>query len=192
MTSTSKKRAIARVVSLVMSVPLVSFVNAAATTDTLADRYEEQVIEWRRHFHQHPELSNREFETATFIADYLRTLGLDVQTGIAKTGVVAVLDSGKPGPVVALRADIDALPVTETANLPFASKARGTYLGKEYGVMHACGHDTHTAMLMGAARILVDMKDQLRGKVKFIFQPAEEGAPPGERGGAELMVEEAC
>jgi len=169
-------------------------VNASSTTvetaDILADRYEQQVIEWRRHFHQHPELSNREFETARFIADYLQTLGLDVQTGIAKTGVVAVLDSGKPGPVVALRADIDALPVTETANIPFASKARGTYLGKEYGVMHACGHDAHTAMLMGAAKILVEMKDRLRGKVKFIFQPAEEGAPPGERGGAELMVEE--
>lgn len=166
---------------------------AQATTtvvDQLADKVEADVIKWRRHFHQHPELSNREFETAKTIAKYLESLGLDVQTGVAKTGVVAILDSGKPGPVVALRADIDALPVTEDVDLPFASKVRSTNNGFDVGVMHACGHDTHIAMLMGAAKVLTDMKKQLRGKVKFIFQPAEEGAPAGETGGAEVMVKE--
>ncbi|MCW8833412.1 MAG: amidohydrolase [Colwellia sp.] len=157
---------------------------------TLATQIETDVIKWRRHFHQYPELSNREFETAKTIASYLESLGLDVQTGIAKTGVVAILDSGKPGPVVALRADIDGLPVTESVNLPFASKVKSTYNGQDVGVMHACGHDTHIAMLMGAAKILTSMKDKLHGKVKFIFQPAEEGAPEGETGGAEVMVKE--
>lgn len=156
----------------------------------LANKIEPEVIKWRRYFHQHPELSNREFETAKTIANYLRELGLKVQTGVAKTGVVAILDSGKPGPVVALRADIDALPVTERVKLPFASKVTSTYNGQKVGVMHACGHDTHIAMLMGAAKILTSMKDKLHGKVKFIFQPAEEGAPEGEQGGAELMVKE--
>ena len=156
----------------------------------MANQVEPQVIQWRRHFHQHPELSNREFETAKTIAKYLTDLGLDVQTGIAKTGVVAVLDSGKPGPVVALRADIDGLPVTEASNLPFASKVKAVHEGMDVGVMHACGHDTHIAMLMGAAKILTNMKDKLNGKVKFIFQPAEEGAPRGEVGGAEVMVKE--
>ncbi|MEW6982301.1 amidohydrolase [Colwelliaceae bacterium 6471] len=160
------------------------------TVDQLADKVEADVIKWRRHFHQHPELSNREFETAKTIAKYLVSLGLDVQTGVAKTGVVAILDSGKPGPVVALRADIDGLPVTEDVDLPFASKVRSTNNGFDVGVMHACGHDTHIAMLMGAAKVLTDMKEQLRGKVKFIFQPAEEGAPAGETGGAEVMVKE--
>ncbi|REL34474.1 amidohydrolase [Thalassotalea euphylliae] len=156
----------------------------------MASQIEPQVIKWRRHFHQHPELSNREFETAKTIAKYLTELGLDVQTGIAKTGVVAVLDSGKPGPVVALRADIDGLPVTEATGLPFESKVKAVHEGKDVGVMHACGHDTHIAMLMGAAKILTEKKDQLTGKVKFIFQPAEEGAPRGEVGGAEVMVKE--
>ncbi|MEN0006150.1 MAG: amidohydrolase [Bacteroidota bacterium] len=151
---------------------------------------EAQVIEWRRDFHEHPELSNREFETAKKVAKHLTGLGLEVQTGVAHTGVVGVLDSGKPGPVVALRADMDALPVTERVDVPFASKVRTEFLGQEVGVMHACGHDTHVAMLMGAAEILMKMKDQLSGKVVFIFQPAEEGAPPGEEGGAELMVKE--
>lgn len=158
--------------------------------NSLANKIEQDVIKWRRHFHQYPELSNREFETAKTIAKYLSSLGLEVQTGIAKTGVVAILDSGKPGPVVALRADTDALPVTESVNLPFASKVRSTYNGQDVGVMHACGHDTHIAMLMGAAKILTTMKDQLHGKIKFIFQPAEEGAPEGEVGGAEVMVKE--
>lgn len=164
--------------------------NLEQQVNQYADNVEADVIKWRRHFHQHPELSNREFETAKSIAKYLNSLGLEVQTGVAKTGVVAILDSGKPGPVVALRADIDGLPVTETVDLPFASKARATHNGKEVGVMHACGHDTHIAMLMGAAKILTDMKSQLTGKVKFIFQPAEEGAPAGEKGGAEIMVKE--
>jgi len=156
----------------------------------LANKIEPEVIKWRRYFHQHPELSNREFNTAKKIADYLNSLGLAVQTGVAKTGVVAILDSGKPGPVVALRADIDALPVTERVKLPFASIVKSTYNGQDVGVMHACGHDTHIAMLMGAAKILTSMKDKLHGKVKFIFQPAEEGAPAGETGGAEVMVKE--
>lgn len=150
----------------------------------------EQVVEWRRHFHENPELSNREDRTAAYIADYLRSLGMQVQTDIAHTGVVGVLKGGKPGPVVGLRADIDALPVTERTDVPFKSTKTTTYLGREVGVMHACGHDTHIAMLMGAAKILTDMKEQLPGTIKFIFQPAEEGAPPGEEGGAKMMVEE--
>ncbi len=150
----------------------------------------DQVVEWRRHFHKNPELSNREEETAEYIADYLRDLGIKVETGVAHTGVVGVLEGGKEGPVVGLRADIDALPVKERTEVPFKSMKTTTYLGKKVGVSHACGHDTHIAMLMGAAKILTDMKDELQGTVKFIFQPAEEGAPPGEEGGAELMVEE--
>lgn len=158
--------------------------------DAGADAVNEQVIEWRRDFHENPELSNREFKTAEKIAAYLNSLGLKVETGVAKTGIIGLLETGKPGPTVAMRADIDALPVTERVDVPFASKVTTTYLGSETGVMHACGHDTHTAMLMGAAKILTDMKDQLKGRIVFIFQPAEEGAPPGEKGGAKLMVEE--
>ncbi len=162
----------------------------SAQVDDLAKAIEPKVIEWRRHFHQNPELSNREFKTADYVAGYLRTLDLEVQTGIAITGVVGILRTGKPGPVVALRADMDALPVVERVELPFASKEESTYMGQEVGVMHACGHDTHVAMLMGAAKVLTQMKDQLRGTVVFIFQPAEEGPPPGEEGGAKLMVKE--
>lgn len=158
--------------------------------DNRADEIEAQVIEWRRHFHENPELSNREFETAEYIAAYLNELGLDVQTGIAKTGVVGILKGGMPGPVIGLRADIDALPVTERTDVPFKSVATGTYQGNEVGVMHACGHDTHIAMLMGVAKILKEMQDDIRGTIKFIFQPAEEGAPRGEEGGAKLMVKE--
>ena len=150
----------------------------------------DEVVEWRRHFHENPELSNQEEETAEYIANYLRELGMEVETGVAHTGVVAILEGGNDGPVVGLRADIDALPVKERTDVPFKSTKTTTYLGKEVGVSHACGHDTHIAMLMGAAKILSDMKDELNGTVKFIFQPAEEGAPPGEEGGAELMVEE--
>lgn len=175
-------------IGLAVSIP--SLADKKSSTDMMADKLEPQVIEWRHHLHSNPELSNREFETAKYIANYLRTLGLQVQTGVAHTGVVAILDSGKPGPVVALRADIDGLPVTEIVDLPWASKATSDYRGQKTGVMHACGHDTHIAMLMGAAQILVKHKEQLRGKVKFIFQPAEEGAPDGEEGGAELMVKE--
>lgn len=158
--------------------------------DQRADEIEQQVIEWRRHFHENPELSNREFKTGAYIANYLKELGLDVKTGVAHTGVVALLKGGKPGPVIGLRADIDALPVTERADVPFKSVVTGTYQGNEVGVMHACGHDTHIAILMGVATILTEMKDDISGTVKFIFQPAEEGAPVGEEGGAELMVKE--
>ena len=158
--------------------------------DELANKVEPDVIKWRHHFHEFPELSNREFKTAEYVADYLKSLGLEVQTGVAKTGVVAILDSGKPGPVVALRADMDGLPVKEQNDLSYRSKQMGEYNGKEVPVMHACGHDTHMAMLMGAAKILTEIKGDLKGKVKFIFQPAEEGAPAGEKGGAEVMVAE--
>lgn len=151
---------------------------------------ESKVIEWRRDIHQHPELSNREFKTAEKIADHLRSLGIEVQTGVAHTGVVGLLKGNRPGKVVALRADIDALPVTERNDLPFKSVAKSEYLGEEVGVMHACGHDTHIAIMMGVAEVLSKNKDKIRGTVKFIFQPAEEGAPPGEEGGAELMVKE--
>ena len=155
-----------------------------------ADEINEKVIEWRRYFHQNPELSNREFNTSKKIAEHLTGLGLEVKTGVAKTGVVALLKGDLPGPVVALRADIDALPVTERVPIPYASKAIGTYQGNEVGVMHACGHDTHIAILMGTAEVLSQMKASIRGTVKFIFQPAEEGAPEGEEGGAALMVKE--
>ncbi len=158
--------------------------------DKSAERIESKVIEWRRHFHQFPELSNREFKTAEKIAEHLRNLGLDVKTGVAHTGVVGLLKGAKPGPVVGLRADIDALPVTERVDVPFASRVRATYNGHDVGVMHACGHDAHIAILMGVAEILSSMKKDLAGSVKFIFQPAEEGAPQGEEGGAELMVKE--
>lgn len=161
-----------------------------ARIDQLARKIEPKVIEWRRHFHQYPELSNRETKTAERIAEHLRSLGLEVQTGVAHTGVVALLRGGKPGPVIALRADMDALPVTERNDLPFASKVRAEFNGQEVGVMHACGHDSHMAILMGVAEVLTSIKSELRGTVKFIFQPAEEGAPKGEEGGAELMVKE--
>ena len=156
----------------------------------LSSNYESDVIELRHWFHQNAELSNREFKTAERIANELRKIGLKPQTGIAKTGVVAVLKGGKPGPVVALRADIDGLPVKERADLPWKSEMIGEYNGETVPVMHACGHDTHIAILLGAAKILYDLKDQIPGTIKFIFQPAEEGAPPGEEGGAELMVKE--
>ncbi|MBS1505068.1 MAG: amidohydrolase [Bacteroidetes bacterium] len=152
---------------------------------------EPQVIEWRRKFHQSPELSNRETNTGAFIAQYLKSLGLEVQYPVAKTGVVALLKSGKPGPVVALRADMDALPISEKNSLPFASNVKVNFGGQETGVMHACGHDAHMAMLMAVAKILVDNKSELKGSVKFLFQPAEEGVGPSESpAGAELMVKE--
>lgn len=151
---------------------------------------ESRIIAWRRDIHQHPELGNREVRTAKLVADHLKKLGLEVQTGVAHTGVVAVLKGGKPGPVVALRADMDALPVTEQVDLPFASKVRTTYNGQDVGVMHACGHDGHVAILMGVAELLAKRRADLPGTVKFIFQPAEEGAPEGEEGGAQLMVKQ--
>lgn len=172
---------------LLASIP---FFSQADSVSEHASKIEPKVIEWRHHFHQYPELSNREFKTAEYIANYMNNLGFEVQTGVAKTGVVAVLDSGKPGPVIGLRADMDALPVPEQNDLPWKSKLRGNFNGEDVPVMHACGHDTHMAMLMGAATILASMKSQLTGKVKFIFQPAEEGVPEGETGGAEEMVKQ--
>ena len=158
--------------------------------DAHAAAIEPDVIEWRRDIHANPELSNREFRTAALVADHLRALGMEVRTEVAHTGVVGFLEGGKPGPVIALRADMDALPVTEMVDLPFASKVRTTYNGMEVGVMHACGHDNHVAILMGVASVLTTMKEDLPGSVKFIFQPAEEGAPAGEEGGADLMLRE--
>jgi amidohydrolase len=155
-----------------------------------ADQLETKVIAWRRDFHEHPELGNNEVRTAGIVAKHLQSLGIEVKTGVAKTGVVGILKGGKPGPVVALRADMDGLPVIERTPVPFASKVKSTYNGQQVGVMHACGHDTHVAILMGVAQILSSMKNELKGTVKFIFQPAEEGAPLGETGGAERMVKE--
>jgi amidohydrolase len=156
----------------------------------LSNDIESKVLEWRRYLHENPELSNREFNTAKYIAKHLRSLGIEVQEGIAKTGVVGLLKGDISGRVVALRADMDALPVTERNDLPFKSVVTSEYNGKKTGVMHACGHDTHVAILMGAAAVLSKMKSEIKGTVKFIFQPAEEGAPKGEEGGAELMVKE--
>lgn len=151
---------------------------------------EPKLIAWRRDIHQHPELGNREFRTSKLIAEHLQKLGLQVQTQVAHTGVVGILTGGLPGPVIALRADIDALPITEAVDLPFASKVRTEYNGQEVGVMHACGHDGHTASLMAVAEVLSGLRDQLPGTIKFIFQPAEEGTPRGEEGGAALMVKQ--
>ena len=159
-------------------------INAAVT------KIEPKCIAWRRQLHQNPELGNREFKTAKLIAEHLRSLGLEVKEGVAHTGVIGILRGAKPGPVIGLRADMDALPVTERVNLPFASKAKTDYNGQQVGVMHACGHDTHVAMLMSVAEILAGMKAELNGTVKFVFQPAEEGSPKGEEGGAELMIKE--
>jgi amidohydrolase len=163
----------------------------AAELDKLAAAVETDLIAWRRHLHQNPELSNREVETARYIVERLRSFGLEPQTGVAKTGVVAVLEGGRPGPVVALRADMDALPVKEEVDLSFASKATGEYEGNKVGVMHACGHDAHMAILLATARVLTQVRDRIPGTIKFLFQPAEEGVPSGERpAGAELMVKE--
>ncbi|CAL2087143.1 amidohydrolase [Tenacibaculum sp. 190524A05c] len=169
---------------------LVSITGFSQQLNKDCEAIEQKVIEWRRDFHQNPELSNREFKTAKKIAKHLKSLGIETQENVAKTGVVGILKGKKPGKVIALRADIDALPVVERNDLAFKSTVKSTYLGKEVGVMHACGHDTHTAILMGVAEVLSKHKDKIKGTVKFIFQPAEEGAPEGEEGGAELMVKE--
>ena len=172
-----------------------------ATAATAADNFtsealaalepvQPRIIEWRRDFHQNPELSNREFRTSKAVAEHLQKLGLQVETGVAKTGVVAVLKGGKPGPTIALRADMDALPVVERNDLPFKSKVTSTYRGETVGVMHACGHDSHTAILMGVAQAFVAVRKDLPGTIVFLFQPAEEGAPEGEEGGAALMIKE--
>jgi amidohydrolase len=165
-----------------------------AWQDSVSDRVatvNPKVVQWRHHLHANPELGNREFKTAAYIAEHLEQLGFDqVDTGVAHTGVVGILRGGRPGPVVALRADMDGLPVTEKTGLPFASRVTTEWRGVETGVMHACGHDAHMAILMGVAEVLAGMREQIPGTVKFIFQPAEEGAPPGEEGGADLMIRE--
>jgi len=175
---------ISAVVSPIMAVDMSREIEAAAA------KVMPQVVEWRRYLHQHPELGNREFETSKMVAEQLRKLGIEVRTGIAKTGVVGILKGSQPGPVIGLRADMDGLPVTERVNVPFRSTVKSEYNGQTVGVMHACGHDTHVAMLLGTATVLAGMKDKIKGTVVFIFQPAEEGAPAGETGGASDMVKE--
>jgi amidohydrolase len=161
-----------------------------ADLDAATASLQTRVIEWRRDFHRHPELANREVRTSSKVAEHLRSLGLDVRTGMAHTGVVAVIEGKLPGPTVLLRADMDALPVTEQTDVPFKSTATAEFRGRTVGVMHACGHDAHTAILMGAAEVLVGLRDRLPGKVLLVFQPAEEGVPEGERGGAPMMLDE--
>jgi amidohydrolase len=173
-----------------LTLPAFSQKNWDAIINTAAAKIEPKCIAWRRQLHENPELGNREFKTAKLIADHLRSLGIEVKEGVAHTGVVGILRGGKPGPVIGLRADMDALPVTERVNLPFASKVKTEYNGQQVGVMHACGHDTHVAMLMSVAEILAANKADLNGTIKFVFQPAEEGVPKGEEGGAELMIKE--
>jgi amidohydrolase len=177
---------------LVISLTLAPLCHAQINKNLLKDidAIESKVIDWRHHFHQNPELSNREFKTAEKIAEHLRSLGMDVQTGVGKTGVVAILRGDNPGKVVALRADIDGLPVTERNDLSFKSEVVTDFLNTETGVMHACGHDTHISILMGVAEVLSKNTNLINGTVKFIFQPAEEGPPPGEEGGAALMIKE--
>lgn len=181
------------ILSLLICVLFANSFFANTLTDEInasADKILPKVIEWRRHLHKYPELGNREFKTAEYIEKHLRSLGLEVRTKVAKTGVIGILKGGQPGPVVALRADIDGLPVTERANVAFKSVEKTEYNGQPVGVMHACGHDTHVAMLMGTAQVLSQIKDKVKGTIVFIFQPAEEGPPAGEEGGAELMVKE--
>ncbi len=173
-----------------IAIALGVLMSTATAIDDAAARVESKVIATRRDIHEHPELGNREVRTAKLVADRLRALGIEVKENVAHTGVIGLLRGGKPGKVVALRADMDALPVSEQVDLPFASKVRTTYNGQEVGVMHACGHDAHVAILLGVAEVLSGVRDQIPGTVKFLFQPAEEGAPQGEEGGAELMVKE--
>jgi len=164
--------------------------NPLPDANALADQVGANVLTWRRDLHQFPELGNREFETSRKVAEHLRALGMEVQTGVAHTGVVGILRGGKPGKRIALRADMDALPVTERSGLPFESQATTEYRGEKVGVMHACGHDAHTSILMGVAQALASVREDLPGEVMFIFQPAEEGPPDGEEGGAELMLKQ--
>lgn len=180
---------------LLFLIPVILFAqkngpDIAEKISIATDKIEAKCINWRRDFHQHPELGNSEFRTAKIIADHLRSLGIEVKENIGKTGVVGILKGAKPGPCIGLRADMDALPVVERVNLPFASKAQSTYNGQSVGVMHACGHDAHVAILMSVAEILAGMKNELTGTIKFIFQPAEEGPPEGEEGGAPLMIKD--
>ena len=179
-----------RLILLLLSATVVAIGAPIERIDELAQEIEAKVIAWRHHIHENPELSNQEVMTAGYVAEHLRGLGIEVQTGVAGHGVVGLLRGGTPGPVVALRADMDALPVTEQTGLPYASKVKVEYGGKEIGVMHACGHDAHVAILMGAAEVLAGVRDDLAGTVKFIFQPAEEGAWPAPQWGAKLMISE--
>jgi len=186
-----KPSALPALVICLVLIPFASAQNALPyDVQSRVDQVMPDVVAWRRDIHQHPELGNREFRTAGIVADHLTRLGMEVHTEIAHTGVVGILRGGHPGPAVALRADMDALPVTEEVDLPFASTVRTMFNGQEVGVMHACGHDNHVAILMGAAEVLAGMRDELPGTIMFIFQPAEEGPPPGEEGGAELMLKE--
>ena len=173
-------------------VPFIIFSqqNLTAVIEQKALAVQSKLVEWRRYLHQHPELSNREYKTGEFVADHLRALGLEVKHPVAKTGVVAILKGARPGPVMALRADMDALPIRERVNVPFKSTVTAEFMGDSVPVMHACGHDSHVAMLLGTAEVLSSMKDQIAGTIKFIFQPAEESAPPDEEGGAPLMIKE--
>ena len=175
--------------SLVVSIAAFS-AHADINIDEQVKSVENKVIEWRRDIHQHPELSNRETRTAAIVAKHLKSLGMQVETDIAHTGVVGYLKGAKPGPTVMLRADMDALPVTEKADVPFKSTVVTKYMGEDVGVMHACGHDTHVAMLMGTAEVLAGVQKELHGNIMFVFQPAEEGAPTGEEGGANLMLQQ--
>ncbi len=182
--------AVSAVLAMAAAIPARGELPDQAGIRAQAKAVDPQVIAWRRDIHQHPELGNRETRTAKIVAEHLRSLGMEVRTGVAHTGVIGILKGGKPGPVVALRADMDALPVTEPEGLPFASRVKTEYNGQQVGVMHACGHDAHTAILMGAAKILAGMKADLPGTVVFLFQPAEEGVPAGETGGAKQMIAE--
>jgi amidohydrolase len=181
---------LAAALALAAAAPAFAQAPAGAELEALCAAVDPKVLAWRRDIHQHPELSNREVRTAALVAAHLRGLGIEVEEGVAHTGVVGLLRGGRPGPVVALRADMDALPVTERVDLPFASRETATYAGQTVGVMHACGHDAHVAILMGVAEVLAGLRAELPGTVKLIFQPAEEGPPEGEEGGAELMVAE--
>ena len=184
------KRVFATTLVLFLLIGPVLAVDMSAEINAATAKIMPQVIEWRRHLHQHPELGNREVETAKFVAEHLRKLGIEVRTGVAKTGVVGILKGAQPGPVIGLRADMDGLPVTERVDVPFKSTAKAEYNGQTVGVMHACGHDTHVAMLLGTATVLAGMKDKIKGTVVLIFQPAEEGPPAGETGGAPDMIKE--
>jgi len=182
-----------KILALIATITALPAAHAGITPeeiDQAAAAVQPQVVEWRRWFHENPELSNREFNTAVRVAEILRGMGLEPRTGIAHTGVIAIIEGGLPGPLVAIRTDMDGLPVVEQTGLPFASKVRGEYNGQDVGVMHACGHDNHMSMVLGAAKVLNDMKAELPGSVMLIFQPAEEGPPAGEDGGASMMLDE--
>ena len=185
-----KNKYILLVLTAFLNFPALNAQSNVVQSKTIVKGIEQKVIDWRRDIHEHPELGNREVRTAALVTKHLKTLGMDVQTNVGVTGVIGVLKGGLPGPVIALRADMDALPVLERTPVSFASKVKTIYNGSETSVMHACGHDSHVAILMGVAEVLSEMQKDLKGTVKFIFQPAEEGAPKGEEGGAELMVKE--